>query len=65
MDLDLEWQKGAVERLLREEEPKEEKEYLSRLYSHNDKISESKKKPGFYKNFKRKKNKYKIFYNLF
>ena len=44
MDSDLEWQKGAVERLLQEEGQKEEKEYLPRLDFQNDKISEPQKK---------------------
>ena len=38
MDLDLEWQKKAVERLLQEEEQREEKKYLLKLSSQNDQI---------------------------
>ena len=38
MDLDLEWQKKAAERLLQEEEPREEKRYLLKLSSKNDQI---------------------------
>ena len=38
MDLDPEWKKRADEKLLREEEQKEEKKYLLKLTSKNDKI---------------------------
>ena len=38
MDLDPEWQKKAVEKLLPEEEQKDEKKYLLKLSSQNDQI---------------------------
>jgi len=44
MDLDPEWQKKVEEKLLPEEELKEEKKYLLKLNWCNDQISESKPK---------------------
>ena len=65
MDLDPEWKKEAVEKHLQEEELKVEKNYLLNLCSKNDQIQEPKPQQRFSRNFKKKKDKYKIFYYLF
>ena len=65
MDLDPEWKKKAVEKHLQEEELKVEKNYLLSLCSKNDQIQKPKPKQRFSKNFKEKKIKYEVLYNLF